>query len=93
MNELLRRLLFLPDQASTFARDVDALHYFVMLTTFIMSTAVGLTAIAFFVRCTRSIISLAFSFPSPGPIPQTSIFSSSKSRYDVTALTIDSKQQ
>ena len=26
MNEVLRRLLFLPDQASTFARDFDQLH-------------------------------------------------------------------
>ena len=38
MNEVLRRLLFLPDQASTFAKDVDQLHYFVILTTIIMST-------------------------------------------------------
>ena len=53
MNELLRKLLFLPDQASTFARDVDRLHYFVILTTFVMSTAVGLTAIFFFVRYRR----------------------------------------
>jgi cytochrome c oxidase subunit II len=53
MNEVLRRLLFLPDQASTFARDVDRLHYFVIITTFIMSTAVGLTAIFFFVRFRR----------------------------------------
>ena len=53
MNELLRRLLFLPEQASTFARDVDNLHYFVILTTFVMSTAVGLTAIFFFIRYRR----------------------------------------
>lgn len=53
MNELLRRLLFLPDQASTFAQDVDKLHFFVILTTFFMSTAVGLTAIFFFVRYRR----------------------------------------
>src|SRR5438132_5404846 len=53
MNEVLRRLLCLPDQASTFARDVDRLHYFVILTTFVMSTAVGLTAIFFFVRYRR----------------------------------------
>jgi len=53
LNELLRRLLFLPDQASTFARDVDTLHFFVILTTFFMSTLVGLTAIAFFVRYHR----------------------------------------
>jgi cytochrome c oxidase subunit 2 len=53
MNEFLRRLLFLPEQASTFARDVDRLHYFVILTTFVMSTAVGLTAIFFFIRYRR----------------------------------------
>ncbi len=53
MNELLRKLLFLPEQASTFARDIDQLHYFVILTTFIMSTAVGLTAIFFFIRYRR----------------------------------------
>ena len=53
MNELLRRLLFLPDQASTFAIEVDQLHYFVILTTFVMSTAVGMTAIFFFIRYRR----------------------------------------
>ena len=53
MNELLRRLLFLPDQASTFARDVDKLHYFVIITTFIASIGVGLTAIFFFARYRR----------------------------------------
>jgi cytochrome c oxidase subunit II len=53
MNEVLRKLLFLPDQASTFARDLDRLHFFVILTTFVMSTAVGLTAILFFIRYRR----------------------------------------
>jgi cytochrome c oxidase subunit 2 len=53
MNEFLRRLLFLPDQASTFARDLDQLHYFVIITTFVMSTVVGLTALFFFVRYRR----------------------------------------
>ena len=48
MNETLRRFLFLPDQASTFALPVDHLHYLVILTTFIMSTSVGMTAILFF---------------------------------------------
>ena len=53
MNELLRRLLFLPDQASTFAQDVDKLHFFVILTTFVVSAGVGLTAILFFARFRR----------------------------------------
>ena len=53
MNDFLRRLLFLPEQASTFARDLDRLHYFVILTTFVMSFLVGTTAILFFVRFRR----------------------------------------
>ncbi len=53
MNEFLRRVLFLPEQASSFARQVDYLHYFVIITTMLMSTAVGLTALFFFVRFRR----------------------------------------
>jgi cytochrome c oxidase subunit 2 len=53
VNELLRRWLFLPEQASTFAYDIDRLHYFVIITTFVMSTAVGLTAIFCFIRYPR----------------------------------------
>jgi len=53
VNEFLRRWLFLPEQASTFAYEIDRLHYFVILTTFLMSTAVGLTAIFFFIRYRR----------------------------------------
>src|SRR5260370_35179970 len=53
MNEFLRRVLFLPEQASSFARQVDYLHYFVIITTMLMSTAVGLTALFFFVRFPR----------------------------------------
>jgi len=53
MNEFLRRLLFLPDQASTFAQDIDKLHFFVILTTLAMSFGVGLTAIFFFIRYRR----------------------------------------
>ena len=46
-------MLFLPVQASTFAKDVDRLHYFVILTTIFMSTAVGMCALFFFVRYRR----------------------------------------
>jgi cytochrome c oxidase subunit 2 len=53
MNDLLRRMLFLPDQASSYAYLVDRLHFFVILTTLVMSTGVGLTAIAFFLRYRR----------------------------------------
>ena len=53
MNEFLRRMLLLPEQASSFARRVDSLHYFVIITTMIVSTGVGLTALFFFVRFRR----------------------------------------
>jgi cytochrome c oxidase subunit II len=48
MNELMRRLLFLPEQASTFAEDVDHLHYFVITVTMVASVAVAAVAISFF---------------------------------------------
>lgn len=47
---LLHRLLFLPEQASTFAEKVDHLHYLVVLTTFLASAAVALTALLLYVR-------------------------------------------
>jgi cytochrome c oxidase subunit 2 len=53
MNELLRRILFLPEQASGYAREVDALHYFVIITTMIAAAGVFATAIYFFVRYRR----------------------------------------
>jgi len=53
MNELLRRILFLPEQASDYARQVDALHYFVIVTTMIGAAGVFLAAIYFFVRYRR----------------------------------------
>src|SRR5207302_8746335 len=66
MNELLRRLLFLPDQASTFALEVDQLHYFVILTTFVMSTAVGLTTILSFTLYLRRTESQTTPYFQPG---------------------------
>ena len=33
MNELMRSILFLPEQASTFAQRVDDLHYLVIIVT------------------------------------------------------------
>ncbi|HRI67144.1 MAG TPA: cytochrome c oxidase subunit II [Polyangium sp.] len=41
MNELLRRILFLPRQSSTIAAEVDGLHFFVIVVT--MLGAVGVT--------------------------------------------------
>jgi cytochrome c oxidase subunit 2 len=50
LNDLMRALLFLPAQASTFALRVDYLHYFVVSVTMLSSTFVGLLAIYFFFR-------------------------------------------
>ena len=47
MNELLRQLLFLPEQGSAYAEQVDHLHYFVILTTMLGAAAVGIAVVAF----------------------------------------------
>jgi cytochrome c oxidase subunit 2 len=62
MNDLLRRLLFLPEQASDYARRVDHLHYFVVITTMIAAAGVFLTALVFYVRFRRR--------PGDGPTPR-----------------------
>lgn len=53
MNEILRRLLFLPEQASTFAVEVDHLHYFVIGVTMLVSFLVAGVALFFFWRYHR----------------------------------------
>jgi cytochrome c oxidase subunit 2 len=53
MNELLRRLLFLPPQASSLARDVDYLHYSIILSTLAGSVVVAAFAVVFAVRYRR----------------------------------------
>ena len=50
MNELMRTILWLPEQASTFAKSVDQLHYFVITVTMVSSLAVGLLAFGFFFK-------------------------------------------
>ncbi len=54
MNEFLRNLLFLPEQASTFSTRVDSVHFFVIAMTMVASLLVGLTALFFFVRYRRT---------------------------------------
>jgi cytochrome c oxidase subunit 2 len=53
MNELMRRLLGLPEQASTVARSIDHLHFLVILATMAGAAAVGLAAVGFAVRYRR----------------------------------------
>ncbi len=50
MNETLRRLLFLPQQRSTVAHDIDSLHYFVISVTLAGSVLVFLLAAIFTIR-------------------------------------------
>ncbi len=50
---LIHRLLFLPPQASTLARAVDHLHYFVIITTMIGSAGVAVTTAWFLARWRR----------------------------------------
>lgn len=53
MNEILRRILFLPEQASTVAADIDGLHYLVIITTILGATGVGLLAAVLLFRYRR----------------------------------------
>lgn len=51
--ELIRNILFLPEQASTFAARVDNLHIFVITVTMILSIGIGTTALVFFQKFRR----------------------------------------
>ncbi|WNG63225.1 cytochrome c oxidase subunit II [Archangium gephyra] len=53
MNELFRRVLFLPEQASTVAKDVDHLHYVIITTAMVAATAIFATAAYFLIRFRR----------------------------------------
>jgi cytochrome c oxidase subunit 2 len=50
VNEAFRKMLFLPDQASTLAPRIDRLHYFVFVVTMLSALAVGLGAVYFMFR-------------------------------------------
>jgi cytochrome c oxidase subunit II len=54
MNELLRRALFLPEQSSTMAGEIDLLHYFIILVTMAGATAVALVTLVYIVRYRES---------------------------------------
>lgn len=51
--DFLRKMLFLPEQASTASLWVDHLHYFVIITAMLAALVAGGTAIVFFVRYRR----------------------------------------
>jgi cytochrome c oxidase subunit II len=50
MNEFLRRLLMLPEQSSTIARELDTLHYFVITVTMLGAAAVTAAVLYFIVK-------------------------------------------
>jgi cytochrome c oxidase subunit II len=50
MNEIYRQFLFLPEQGSTFARDIDVLHYFVITGTMLGALGVAVVAAIFLFR-------------------------------------------
>jgi cytochrome c oxidase subunit 2 len=50
LNELLRRMLFLPEQASTLAWKIDRLHYFAFIVTMVSALVVGIGTVAFLLK-------------------------------------------
>lgn len=68
MNELMRRLLFLPEQASAYARQVDALHYFVVTVTMMGFVGVALAVLYFAIRYRRRRQGEATPHVEPRPI-------------------------
>ena len=55
MNDWLRRLLYLPPEASSYAAGIDHLHFAVIGTTFVGATFVFLLAVYFLVRHRRRV--------------------------------------
>lgn len=53
MNEMLRNLLFLPEQRSTVAQEIDTLHYVVILTSTAGAVLVSVVTLYFLVRYHR----------------------------------------
>jgi cytochrome c oxidase subunit II len=53
MNELMRRLLFLPEQGTQYAQQVDHLHFLVITVTMLSAAGVALVALILFIRYRR----------------------------------------
>src|SRR5690606_40846222 len=50
MNDFLRRLFFLPEQASSVAREFDTLHYFVIGITMVCATGFIIASLWCYIR-------------------------------------------
>ena len=53
MNEMMRRMLFLPEQGSAYAADVDRLHFFVITVTMLAAFGVAAVTLYFIVKYRR----------------------------------------
>jgi cytochrome c oxidase subunit 2 len=69
MNDLLRALLNLPPEASTYARSIDMLHYFVISTTMLGATLVFGVAVYFVIRHRQRVVGET-TLRSVTPVPQ-----------------------
>lgn len=69
MNELLRRMLVLPEQGSTVARGIDTLHYFVIAVTMLGAAAVGGVVLYYIVRYRDPSGTSANADAAPDPEP------------------------
>jgi cytochrome c oxidase subunit 2 len=68
LNELLRKLLFLPAQASQWARELDYLHYFVFVTSMLGAWVTLATATVFVFRYQRKQEQQTTPIVDPKPI-------------------------
>ncbi len=68
MNEFLRQLLFLPEQGTAYARSVDQLHYFIVITTMVGAAAVFTTLVAFVIVYRRRHAAQTTPHVEPKPI-------------------------
>jgi cytochrome c oxidase subunit 2 len=68
MNELMRRILFLPEQGTAYAREVDHLHYFIAIVTLLGATVVFSILIAFIVVYRRRRANQSTPHIEPKPI-------------------------
>jgi cytochrome c oxidase subunit 2 len=53
IERFLRLILFLPREASTYAPRVDRLHFFIIITTFVAATLIGIAGLYFLIQYRR----------------------------------------
>jgi len=68
LSELMRNLLFLPKEASEWARSVDHLHFFVFIAAMIGAWAVVATTLVFIVRFRRRTAGQSTERVDPKPV-------------------------